>query len=128
MKYIGIVGSRRRHTLDDYNLVREAFYSVYEKGDVIVSGGCKRGADAFAEILAKETGTDPIIYFPDEAEIARLEETLPRKIAYAIEAYARNTLIALKSNVLIACVAGDRKGGTEDTIKKFDQRGKLILV
>jgi hypothetical protein len=31
----------------------------------------------------------------------------------------RNTTIADLSNILIACVAKDRTGGTEDTIRKF---------
>ena len=39
--------------------------------------------------------------------------------AYAEINYARNTLIARDADELIAVVAEDRKGGTEDTIKKF---------
>ena len=39
--------------------------------------------------------------------------------AYAEINYARNTLIARDADDLIAVVAEDRKGGTEDTIKKF---------
>ena len=33
--------------------------------------------------------------------------------------FVRNGDIAKDSDVLIACVAPDRTGGTEDTIKKF---------
>ena len=30
--------------------------------------------------------------------------------------------------MIIACVAGDRKGGTEDTIKKATKDGKEVVV
>jgi len=41
-----------------------------------------------------------------------------------------NTYIARDSDILIACVSKDRKGGTEDTIKKYLKLGKnkLYLV
>ena len=45
--------------------------------------------------------------------------------------FVRNTDIARDSDVLIACIAEDRKGGTEDTIKKFKKfhpDGKVVLV
>ena len=41
--------------------------------------------------------------------------------SYAKANYERNTLIARDSDVLIAVVAPDRKGGTEDTIKKWNR-------
>jgi len=44
--------------------------------------------------------------------------------AYAKANYERNTLVAGDSDVLISCVAPDRTGGTEDTIKKFIKQGK----
>ncbi len=61
------------------------------------------------------------------------------RAAYAVINYARNKLIARDADVLIACVAEDRKGGTEDTIKHFCKKlgksekqliaeGKLVLV
>lgn len=34
----------------------------------------------------------------------------------------------VEADVLIACVAEDRKGGTEDTIKKFQKLGKTQLI
>jgi len=40
----------------------------------------------------------------------------------------RNTLIAKDCTVLIACVAEDRTGGTEDTIKKADDLGKGVIL
>ena len=51
MKRIGIVGSRRRNSPEDFLLVQEAFCQIYEEGDIIVSGGCPKGGDAFAMLL-----------------------------------------------------------------------------
>ena len=113
---IGIVGSRRRNDSQDYLKVLAAFRKVYVPGDEIVSGGCQAGGDSFAEKIAK-------IY------------QVPIKIYYApwnargyTAGFWRNTFIAQDSTVLIACVAPDRSGGTEDTIRKFKKMGKKMLV
>lgn len=127
MKTIGIVGSRRRDTSEDeYDVIR-AFDCIAEPGDWIVSGGCPEGADHFAELLAKRRQYSITIHY---AEWRRLGRSA---------GFSRNSLIANDADVLIACVAADRTGGTEDTIRKFldrirltesraVKRGKLILV
>ena len=116
MKVIGIVGSRRRSTVDDYFLTLDKFREVYEAGDHIVSGGCPQGADRFAELIAKQRQVPIKIYY---AEWDRLGKRA---------GFARNGSIARDANVLIACVAEDRTGGTEDTIKKFGTKDEVILV
>lgn len=116
MKVIGIIGSRRRDTLHDLTLTEAAFKSVYEPGDTIVSGGCPRGGDRFAEILAKQMNI-PIFIHP--AEWNRWGRSA---------GFKRNAYIAADADILIAVVAPDRTGGTEDTIKKFDNPNNLILV
>ena len=116
MKYIGIVGSRRRNEESDYRLVLEAFYNFREPGDIIVSGGCWAGADRFAETIAKKEQVPILIYY---AEWDRLGKGA---------GFARNGDIAAKSDILIACVAPDRTGGAEDTIKKFTKFGKTDLI
>lgn len=143
MKYIGIVGSRRRNTFVDHDLVVDALEDVYETGDVMVSGGCKQGADSFAKDIHLNTnGAVRLIEFlPDSQKREHLikEKNVPHRAAHAIVNNERNTLIAERSDILIACVASDRKGGTEDTIKKFlkkinlteaeaIERSKLILL
>src|SRR3990167_8332502 len=107
MKTIGIVGSRRRVKATDYALVYAKLNEVYEDGDRIVSGGCPSGADFFAEQLAKK------LQIPITIHYARWDKH--GKAA----GFMRNGDIANDANVLIACVASDRNGGTEDTIKKF---------
>lgn len=142
--YIGVVGSRRRNSQEDREIVSKAITANIEAlkeinelhGQnlipVLVSGGCrvydpkkgKRvpcGADGFAEEYAEEQGIPIIIYYPDRS---KLDSKLPPKIAHAKINYARNAQIADKSDVLIACVAPDRKGGTENTIEKFLKRTK----
>jgi hypothetical protein len=113
MKTIGIIGSRRRDTEQDYYLVRNKFFELYDKGDSIVSGGCKQGGDRFAELISGLYGIDIVIHRPS------LVISGSPRWAYTKANYDRNTLVAQDSDILIACVADDRKGGTEDTIKKF---------
>lgn len=104
---IGVIGSRRRNTGTDYSLIYDAVMSRYTDGDQLVSGGCPQGADAFAERIART-------------------KQIPIKIHYAkwdkfgkSAGFRRNGAIAQEADILIACVAPDRTGGTEDTIKKF---------
>lgn len=118
MKYIGIVGSRRRNGESDYSIVDHEFLKIYEPGDIIVSGGCPSGADHFAELIAKKYGITIKIFYSDWEKYGK------------IAGFIRNTDIAKTSDVLIACVSSDRKGGTEDTINKFKKShivGRVIL-
>lgn len=115
MKKIGIIGTRKRNIRTDYQLVHNAFFEIYEEGDWIVSGHCPVGGDAFAEKIAFDYGI-PILLFPPKKKTAK-------------EFFARNTLVALNSDVLIACLVSPYEsledvlkrpsGGSEDTIKKF---------
>ena len=121
---IGIIGTRARDTQLDYHIIRDEFiYRFIENKDRknigLVSGGCHSGGDRFAEIIAKE--------FEIPINIYHAEWNKYGNSAGAI----RNKKIAEESDWLIACVAPDRKGGTEITIKEFiKQKGedKLIIV
>jgi predicted Rossmann fold nucleotide-binding protein DprA/Smf involved in DNA uptake len=44
------------------------------------------------------------------------------------EYYRRNKLIAEESDILIALVAKDRKGGTEHTIKEMLKLNKQVVI
>ena len=74
---------------------------------ILVSGGCPKGGDRFAEDLAKQLGYEMVIHPADWKRYGRGA------------GFVRNTDIATGSDYLIACVAPDRKGGTEDTVRKF---------
>ena len=115
-KVIGIVGTRSRDTEADLEKVKDAFLKVYEEGDTICSGLCSRGADRFAVIFARLYNT-PTIWHPAEWN------------KYGRGAgFRRNFYIARDSDVLIACVAKNRAGGTEDTIRKYLVMGKSKLM
>lgn len=96
-------------------MVYDAFFEVYQEGDWIVSGHCPKGGDAFAEAIAYSHGI-PILLFP------------PKRLRKE-EFFARNTLVAENSDIIIACLVnpnqslteiyGRQFGGTEDTIRKF---------
>lgn len=144
---IGIVGSRRRNKNADFVKVFHAFEAQRDKLKkmllsqvTIISGGCPEGADYFAEFIAKHGHVPIIIHYPDKKKMKRLiKEGLHPKLAATKVNYARNKKIAKDSTRLIACVARDRKGGTENTIKYFCgkyekteselvKEGTLILV
>ena len=115
---LGIVGCRARDTEHDLMLVEHEYLRLALECDSIVSGGCPRGGDRFAEVIAKKWNV-PIKIYPAEWNKHGMSA-----------GYKRNIYIANDADVLIACVAKDRKGGTEDTIRKYLDQGKkrLILV
>lgn len=91
---------------------------------VLVSGGCPKGGDAFAEDAAKVFGI-PIDIFPVQE---KGDSSILSKHEFREKAYARNTLIAKHCDVLYALVEPGRKGGTEDTIKKAQALGKPVFL
>ena len=109
---LGIVGSRRRNDAKDFSLLLKRVLDL--QPELIVSGGCSKGADRFAEDIAKRLGIPILIYYP------KLRQTSNYAYHEIVKAnYARNELIAKNSDHLIALVAPDRKGGTENTIQHF---------
>lgn len=117
-KIIGIVGSRRRNSVNDYLIVRQEFLKIYEKGDTICGGGCPKGADNFAERISKKFNVPIKIFYAKWDKFGKGAGII------------RNSKIVENSDILIAYVSLDRTGGTEDTINKFvkyKQKGKLIL-
>lgn len=92
---------------------------------VVVSGGCPRGADSFAEEAARSLGLDMVIHpvvKPGDPPIAHRGD-------FAKRAFARNELIARDSDIVFALVHQDRSGGTENTVgHALRLRKKLFLV
>ena len=115
MKTIGIVGSRRRNTHEDFDKCITALDKIYEYGDRIVSGGCLEGGDKFAEQIAKALGLTITIHYPNWKKFGKFA------------GFERNTKIAKDCDVLIALVAEDRTGGTEDTVKKVLKMNKEVI-
>ena len=122
MKKIGIIGTRKRNIITDYAAVKEVFFENYEEGNWIVSCHCHIGGDAFAEKIAYTYGI-PILLFPPKRRIRK-------------EFFARNTLIAERCDIIIACLINPHEpledilkrtsGGSEDTLKKFKKHIQKI--
>lgn len=121
------MGSRRRNTEQDKDIVRKALTHLVKKDPNtrihLVSGGCLLGADRFAEELAIELDLGISIHYPDKSKLEA-----DTRWAWAKICFARNTLIAEGCDVLIALCHADRKGGTEDTIKKAQKLNKPIVI
>ena len=115
MKFIGIIGSRKRNDHVTYLQILAAFQAHYEEGDWIVSGGCPEGGDAFAEEIAKDHGIPILIFYPNWKKFARGA------------GFVRNSDIAHHSDMIIASVHRSRKGGTEDTLAKFKKKFGPVL-
>jgi len=113
---IGIVGSRRRDSEADLQLTSSAFNKIYRSGDSIISGGCSRGGDRFAEVIARRRGLMITIYHADWNTKGKAA------------GFIRNQDIADNCDILIAVVAEDRTGGTEDTIVKAEKLGRKIIL
>lgn len=116
MKIIGIVGTRNRDSKQDLIKCIAAFKKIYKEGDKLVSGGCPKGGDRFCEIIAKKMGLTITIHYPNWDKYGKPA------------GFIRNTLIAEDCDILIAVVASDRKGGTEDTIKKVKKLDKEVVL
>lgn len=120
---LGIVGSRRRNSQADKEILKDRILDL--RPTTIVSGGCPKGADKFAEEIAAELGIEILIFRPKGIT----KRTPYFKIVRAM--YERNSMIAHVSDHLIALVAKDRKGGTENTIGYFlgcNKKGNLEVL
>jgi len=119
MKYIGIIGTRKRNSEHDFLCLVDRFLQIYEEGDIIVSGGCPVGGDYFAEILAEAyCEKEPIIFYP------------AWDIYGKRAGFLRNTEIAKQSDVIIALVTKDRNlsRGTMDTVNKMIGMNKPVIL
>jgi len=98
MKKIGIVGTRRRDTPKAYKVVEEKFFELYVEGDWIVSGGCNKGGDRFAEVIAKKYGIPILLFYPNYPKYKQGAPTV------------RNGPVAETSDVVVACVMHPEDG------------------
>jgi len=124
LKIIGIVGTRKRDDKETFSLIEKKFLEIYEDGDRICSGGCPKGGDRCAEYLAKKYGVPILIFYPNK-----------RKYGTPRAFFMRNTEVATKSDVILASVMNkdidyirnSKRGGTEDTIKKYWKLKKRMI-
>jgi hypothetical protein len=113
---IAIIGSRRR--ADREAVV--AFVATLSSDDVVVSGGA-RGPDTWAEEAARARGLSVSIHKPNlDGVRSRGEAT--RSL------FERNQRVVDDCDRVVAFVAPDRKGGTEDTIRRAEKAGKPVTI
>lgn len=113
---VAIVGSRQRA---DRQLVRAAVAAL-PPGSVVISGGA-RGPDTWAVESAREHDLEVVVHLPDLEGAATSFEVTRRY-------YARNQRLVDDCQRVIAFVSPDRRGGTEDTIRRARRAGKPIEV
>ncbi len=113
---IGIVGSR--HRADRASV--EQVVSELPPDAIVVSGGC-RGVDTWAVDAARRRGLG--------VEVIRPNLTGTQHRGEVVQAYFdRNAVVAERSDRLIAFVAPDRKGGTENTIAAARSLGRPVEI
>ena len=116
MKHVAIVGSRSRTDPDTV----ERLVAELSADTVIVSGGAS-GPDTWAEEAARKHGLAVHVFRPD-LEGVRSQGQVTRRY------HNRNQRIVDAADELIALVAPDRRGGTEDTIRRAERKGIPITI
>ena len=130
---VAIVGSRR---YENKKKIKDFVFRIkeqYGSDTIIVSGGCKSGADKYAKKYALELGLQYEEY-PPFHDVHNLYCTMPSSRygkPYSVKNYhARNKIIAGTSDYIVAFVQrGSESDGTMSTInyaKKFNK--KYIII
>jgi predicted Rossmann fold nucleotide-binding protein DprA/Smf involved in DNA uptake len=117
----GIVGSRRRNSMRERRQVLTLVERLLiEFPDLtLVSGGCRQGADAFADEAHRVFDVPMVTYLPDFSGSHR----------FAAEPFfVRNRRIAQDSDRIYAWVAADRTGGTENTVTHALELGRPVFL
>lgn len=113
---IAIIGSRHRQD----RLTVEQFVAGLPPDTTVVSGGC-RGVDTWAEQAARRRGLPVAVHRPDLTG-TRCHGEIARRY------HARNQDVVDDADRVVALVAPDRRGGTEDTIRRAQRAGKGVTI
>ena len=130
---VAIVGSRR---YENKKKIKDFVFKIKEQygtDTIIVSGGCKQGADKYAKKYALELGLQYEEY-PPFHDVHNLYCTMPSSRyarPYSVKNYhARNKIIAGTSDFIVAFIAeGVQSDGTFSTLnyaKKFNKKRIII--
>jgi predicted Rossmann fold nucleotide-binding protein DprA/Smf involved in DNA uptake len=130
---VGIIGSRR---YESKKKIKDFIFKLKQQyGDktIIVSGGCKQGADRYAKKYALELGLQYEEY-PPFHEVHNLYCPLPESRygkPYSVKYFhARNKIIAGTSDYVVAFIQRScESDGTLSTLKyakKFDKKAIII--
>jgi len=130
---VAIVGSRR---YENKRKIKEFIFKLknqYGDKTIIVSGGCKTGADKYAKKYALELGLQYEEY-PPFHEVHNLYCTMPKsrydKPFSMKNFFARNKIIAGTSDIIVGFIPeGVEAKGTMNVLeyaKKFDKKRIII--
>jgi hypothetical protein len=111
---VAVVGSRKRK--DRGAIV--ALVNALPAGSVVVSGKCE-GPDQWAAEAARARGLEVLEFEPDLSGCKQ-------RFEYTKRYYERNQRVVDACDRVAAFVAPDRKGGTEDTIRRAEKAGKPV--
>lgn len=113
---IAIVGSRRYTNKGAVT----AFVQDLPADSVVISGACE-GPDQWAAEAARARDLQVIEHKPDLTGCVQ-------RFEYTKRYHARNQVVADDCETMAAFVAPDRKGGTEDTIRRAKKAGKPVRI
>ena len=129
---VGIVGAR---IYENKKKIKDFIFKLkqnYGEDTIIVSGGCKNGADKYAKKYALELGLQYEEY-PPFHEVHNLFCTLPESRygkPYSVKNYfARNKIIAKVSDLVVGFIPeGHISNGTNSTLKYAEKEGKKTII
>ena len=129
---IGIVGSRR---YENKKKIKDFIFKLKEEygtDTIIVSGGCKQGADKYAKKYALELGLQYEEY-PPFHEVHNLYCTIPSSRyskPYSVKNFfARNKIIAGTSDFVVGFIPdGVEARGTMNTIQYAEKFKKKTII
>ena len=129
---VAIVGSRR---YENKRKIKEFIFKIkneYGASTVIVSGGCKTGADRYAKKYALELGLQYEEY-PPFHDVHNLYCTMPESRygkPYSVKNFhARNKIIAGTSDMVVAFIPEDGiSDGTFSTLKYAKKLNKKRII
>ena len=129
---IAIVGSRR---YENKRKIKDFIFQLregYGTGTIIVSGGCKQGADKYAKKYALELGLQYEEY-PPFHEVHNMYCTIPESRyskPYSVKNFfARNKIIAGTSDMVVGFIPeGVESNGTMSTIRYAEKFGKKTII
>ena len=129
---VAIIGSRR---YENKKKIKDFIFKLkqeYGTNTIIVSGGCKTGADKYAKKYALELGLQYEEY-PPFHEVHNLYCVLPEacygKPYNTKYFFARNKQIAKACEYVVGFIPkGIKSAGTESTLKYAEKFGKKTII
>lgn len=125
--FVAVIGSRRRDEDSDRGQVLRAAVAVLEREVglrpvVFVSGGCRKGADRHIELFVEAANLMLVRFLPRDVPEGSPHWIRTRAL------HDRNTRIVTLAGEVLAQVAPDRTGGTEDAVKKAHRLGRTVTL